>query len=110
MQLTLEDYRIIYEVHLLTFDIFVISTHINVTSLAYVILNFIGLQNNFWARTLYKYYIYEKNFEKYQQSILSWVPLKYEISWIKSLLEIGKFVVEHLHILLIIHKTYLVHI
>ena len=79
-------------------------------SLTYVSLNFIGLQNNFWTRTLYKYYIYEKKFEKYQQSILSWVPPKYEINWINSLLEIGKFVVEHLHILLIIHKTYHVHI
>ena len=47
MQLTPENCRIIFEVHLLTFYIFVISTHINVTSLAYVRLNFIGLQNNF---------------------------------------------------------------
>ena len=42
----------------LTFYIFVISTRIIATSLAYVSLNFIGLQNNFWARTLYKYFIY----------------------------------------------------
>ena len=71
MQLTPENCRIIYEVHLLTFYIFVISTHINVRSLAYVSLNFVGLQNNFLARSLYKCYIYEKNIEKCQQSVLS---------------------------------------